>query len=143
MPLLKTAAWLACGVVLAHMAFSVAAVLSLSGTLPGKFAPVALISLLAVLIGALLCHRAQRLHTYLMGAVIAGYMPAIRAALWGIALIQDLFRRQGIPGESMNTVAALAPNGMLMIAMTIIGVIVVLSGRLAARAAAPAVQRIS
>lgn len=135
--LLKTGAWLACGIILSQMTFNVAAVLSLSGTLPGKIAPVALIAVLAALIGFLLCRRAPRLHTYLLGAAIACYLPAGRALIWFAAFTQDLIRGQGIPGASIKAVMAVSPNFMLMMAMAVIAIVVVITGRLAARAATP------
>lgn len=141
MPLLKTGAWLACGVVLAHSAFNLAAVLSLSGVLPGKIAPAALVVLLAALIGFLLCRRASRLHTYVLGAVIAGYLPAIRALIWVAAFIQDLLRGDGLPGVSIKAVLAASPNIMLMGAMAVIAIVVVLAGRMSARAAALSLKR--
>lgn len=131
--LLKTGAWLACGVALAHLAFNVAAFLSANGTLSGKIAPVALVAVFAALIGILLCRRAPRGHTYLLGVVIAFYLPASRAVLWIAAFIQDLLRGQGMPGASVKAVMAVSSNSMLMLAIAVMAVFIVIAGRLAAR----------
>lgn len=142
LPLLRTGAWLACGVLLAQVAFHVAAVLSLSGILPGRFAPVALVALLACLLGILLCRHAPRRLTYLLGGCIACYLPAGQALIWTAAFVQDLFRGQGVPGVSVKAVMAVTPNTMLMLAMAIVAVVVVIAGRLAARAATPTQARL-
>ena len=137
MPFLKIIAWLACGTVLAQFSLSLAAMLSMTGAIPGKIIPVALTLILAALIGVLLCRRAPRSHTYLMGLVIASYLPLLLGGLWVVAFIQDLFRGQGLPGESLRAMASYPPNTSLMLAMALIAAVVLTAGRLSARALAP------
>lgn len=133
MELLKKWAWLALGIFLAHVVFYVAAALTVSGVLKGKLAPVGLVVSLAALIGILLCGRASKKNTCLMGFAIAAYMPGIRGLLWGAALTLDVLRRDGLPGLSLTAMINLPANTSLMLIMIIIAFVVTASGLLCAR----------
>lgn len=124
----KKLAWYCAGIVLSYSHFDLMAHWVVTGFISNSYTSLAVSSSLCLLIGAALCHRHPTKDIAKMGLVIAGYLPAIISILYFAALVQDLLRGQGLPGQSLTVMMSLPNISSLLAMMLTSGVQVFIGG---------------
>lgn len=124
----KKAGWLASGVVITYLQFDIFASLVGSGRVSSGYLTFATSIAVSCALGGILCARSSARDACVMGIVISSYLPFLLGMLWLIAGLQDVFRGQGLPGDSLSVMHRLPSIGMLIGFMAVSGVAVTISG---------------
>lgn len=124
-PRFRYMAWLSAGVVSVVILMNLSSFLVLQGLMPGGAAVAVFTLLVATALGVIFCRKASFKDALILSAVIALYYPALYAAGWGVAFLQDLIRADGIPGDSLEVMMALRPRVapylvVLMVSLTML-----------------------
>lgn len=129
-PKLRYAAWLSAGVVSVMILMNLSAALVMRGHIGGG-APIAAFTIVcAAVIGSVLAKNASTKDALIFAVCIALYRPALYLLAWPVALVQDLIRNQGLPGESLNVVMALNPQVAPFLVILITAAIIFISSRI-------------
>ncbi len=129
-PKFRYAAWLSAGIVSVMVLMSLAQFMALKGYLESG-AQITIFTLLgAAILGLILGRKSTTRNAITLSLAIAVYQPALYALGWPLAIIQDLLRMDGIPGDSLEVMMNLRPQQAQFFAILIIASVIFLSSRL-------------